>query len=548
MLDILKEMNLGELIDQVSTIYPDKEALVFRNLRITYKGLQEKVNQTAKGLLKIGVSKGDKVSVLMSNRPEWIYIKFAVAKIGAILVPINLRYKTFELKYILKNSDSTTLIMLDTFQNYDFIQMIQAVCPEINTSEKGKLQSPELPYLKNVIVLSNKEYNGAYSFSEIIQAGMASSLDEKLRQIQQTVNPDDVVNIQYTSGTTGFPKGTMLPHHMVPHMFLLGERAGCTVADRMIIFLPLFHIYGNCTSLLVAMTHGACVVLQESFNVEETLQLMVKEKCTYINCVPTNIIMILNHPAFPEYRDKLTLKKGLIGGAPTPVQLIYDMVEKMGIFSIGAVYGQTECCGTTSYSVKGDPYEVVANTVGKPTTDYEVKIVDVRTGNTLAPGKEGELMVRGKAVMKGYYNMPEETEKTLDKDGWCHTGDLFIADEEGNLKITGRVKDIYISGGENIAPAEVENFLFTYPKIKQVQLVGVPDERWGEVGAAFIELKEGEKATEEEIISFCKGKIAAFKIPKYVRFVEEFPLTASGKIQKFVLRDSFLKGMNEGSN
>ncbi|MFH1480618.1 MAG: AMP-binding protein [Pseudomonadota bacterium] len=548
MLDILKEMTLGYLIDKVAAIYPDKEALVFNNRRDTYKDLKEKVDRVAGGLLQLGVKKGDKVSVLMSNRPEWIYTKFAIAKIGAILVPINTRYKTHELKYILGHSDSTTLVMMDHFLNYDFIQMIRDICPEVDTSDKGKVHSPDLPHLRNIIVLSDRDYHGMVPFSDVMKMGEDPSIHARLKSVQSSVRSEDIVNIQYTSGTTGFPKGTMLTHHMVPHMFLQGERAGCTPADRMIIFLPLFHIFGNCSALLVAVTHGACVVLQESFNAGESLKLMAEESCTYINCVPTNIIMMMNDPAFPEYRDKLSLKKGLIGGAPIPVQLIIDMVEKMGISAIGAVYGQTECCGITSYSVKGDSYEVVASTVGKPATNYDVKIVDISTGETLPPGKEGELLIRGSSVMRGYYKMPEETAKTLDKEGWCRSGDLFVMDEEGNLKITGRVKDIYISGGENVAPAEVENFLFTHPKIKQVQIVGVPDERWGEVGSAFIELKEGEIATEEEILGFCKGKIATFKIPKYVRFVKEFPLTASGKIQKFILKDSFLKEMSPESN
>jgi fatty-acyl-CoA synthase len=541
MIDILKDMTLGELIDQVATINPNNEALVFKDLRLNYRELQNKVNQLAKGLLEIGVKKGDKVSIWVSNRPDWIYTKFAVAKIGAVLVPVNTRFKTHELEYILKNSDSTTLVMMDNFLNIDFIKMIQEVCPEINSCQKGKLNSPNVPFLKNIIAVSDKKYDGMFNFSEVMDMGSNSSLDDELQRIQSSVKPDDIVNIQYTSGTTGPPRGVMHAHHMVSHMFLVGERAGCMANDRMIIFLPLFHIFGNCSALLVAITHGACFILQEYFDAEESLKLMVQERCTYINCVPTTIIMMLNHPSFPKYRDQLCLQKGIIGGAPAPVQLILDMVEKMGIVGISAGYGQTECCGFTSYSVKGDSHDVVASMVGKPTTDYEVKIVDIHTGKPVPLGEQGELLVRGKAVMKGYYKMPEETAKALEKDGWCHSGDLFIMDKDGNLKITGRTKDIYISGGENVAPAEVENFLFKYPKIKQVQIVGVPDQRLGEVGAAFVELKEGEKATGEEIINFCKGKIANFKIPKYVRFVKEFPLTASGKIQKFMLRESFLK-------
>jgi len=541
MLDFLKDMTLGELIDQVTDSYPDKEALVFKDLRLSYRGLLNKINQFAKGLLKIGIKKGDKVSIWVSNRPEWIYAKFAVAKIGGIVVPVNTRFKTNELEYILKNSDSTALIMVDNFLNIDFIKMIKEVCPEVNSCESGKLKSSKMPFLKNVICVSDKKYKGMFRFSEVMEMGADSSLDAELKRIQSSIHPDDVVNIQYTAGTTGFPKGVMHAHHMVSHHFISGERWGCTSEERMIIFLPLFHIFGNCTALLQIITHGACVLLQEYFDPGESMKFMAQEKCNHIPCVPTNIIMMLNHPDFPKYRDQLTLRRGVVGGASVPVQLVYDMIEKMGIAGISSGYGQTECCGVTTGSIKGDSEEVRATTVGKPVADFEVKIVDIRTGETLPPGKVGELLVRGKAVMKGYYKMPEETARTLEKDGWCHSGDLFMMDEEGNLKITGRLKEIYLSGGENVAPAEVESFLFNHPKVKQAAIVGVPDVRLGEVGAAFIELKEGQEGTEEEIINFCRGKIASFKIPKYVRFIKEFPLTASGKVQKFILKDSFLK-------
>ncbi|MFH1481029.1 MAG: AMP-binding protein [Pseudomonadota bacterium] len=541
MIDIMKGMTLGEMIDQVAGIYSDKEALVFQDLRLSFRDLQEKTNQLARGLLKIGVKKGDKVAIFMGNRAEWVYTRFAVPKIGAVLVPVNIRYKTHELEYILENSDATTLIMADRFSNYDFMKMIQEICPEVAHRERGKLNAKKMPFLKNVVVFGERRYNETFSFSDVMDMGADRSLDEELKKAQASTKPEDIVDIQYTSGTTGFPKGVMLDHHMVDHMFLAGERGGCTSTDRMIIFLPLFHVFGNASALVLGLSLGACIVLQESFDPEESLKLMVEEKCTYLNCVPANIIMFLNHPAFLKYRDKLVLKKGIIGGAPSPVQLILDMAEKMGIFDINSAYGQTECCGITAYSVAGDNYGTIATTVGKPTTDYDVKIVDTHTGETLPPGREGELLVRGKAVMKGYYKMPKETAKALDKDGWCRSGDLFIMDEERNMKITGRVKDIYISGGENVAPAEVENFLFKHPKVKQVQIVGVPDQKWGEVGAAFVELKQGETAAEEEIINFCKGKIATYKIPKYVRVVKEFPVTASGKIQKFKLKEAFLQ-------
>ena len=528
---------LADLIDRAAQEWPDKEAIIFKDQRIIYREVQYKANRLGQGFLKIGIKKGDKIAIWLSNIPEFVYTEFAVFKIGATMVPLNTRFKAPEMEYILKQSDSTTLVMLDNFLGLDFIEMIREVCPEISHCRPGELKSERLPLLKNVICVSKKKYDGMFNYDEILGWESDPQVEDEIKRTQASVEPDDIANTPYTSGTTGFPKGVMTTHHQyVRQVQDTGERVGIKEGDRINGGPPFCFNFGNILGPLMCFMFGGTLIPLEYWDPEEALRLIQDEKCTHFTGAPTMYTMMMGRPGFGKY-DLSSLRTGLISAAPAPVQLIKDSLEKMGFENLTSGYGMTENSGATSLTVYGDPPEIVSTTVGKPLPDVEVKVVDPNTGKDLPPGEQGELCTRGYIIMKGYYKMPEETAETTDKDGWFHTKDLVTIDEDGYIKITGRLKDMFISGGTNVYPVEVENFLFTHPKVSQVSVVGVPDERMGEVGMAFIIPKEGESSTAEEIIEYCKGKIANYKIPKYVEFVKEFPLNPMGKIMKFKLQD-----------
>ena len=540
---LLNEVTIGNLLDLAAERFPQREALVHKNERVSFSELRQRANVVSKSFLRAGIQKRDKVAVWLSNCPEFIYTYMALEKIGAVLVPLNTRFKTVEFEDITRRADCVALVTTDHFLKTDFMKMIRQAMPELKGSKPGALQAKNFPMLKNVIVVSEEKYPGTLDFSTFMASG-ESYPDSELQKAQSVVVPEDIAFLLFTAGTTGLPKGVLLTHHATSHHFLIGERQGVTESDRSILFLPLCHIYGLATCFLNRLSHGACVVLQEYFDPEESLKLMVEEKITFMDCVPSNAIMMLNHENFPKYQGGLKVRRGLVGGATVPYTLLVDIVEKMGARGMFQVYGQTECCGTTSINVNGDHLENVAASIGKVMDDFEAKVVAPSTGKVLPYGKDGELLIRGRACMRGYYKMPKETAATIDKDGWIHTGDLVRMDEDNYLYFVGRLKDIIMIGGEPLAPAEVEHFLFTHPKIKDAQVVGVPDPRLEEVPAAFIQLKEREKSSPEEIMDFCKGKIANYKIPRYVKFVDEFSLTATGKIQKFKLRE---QAINEWS-
>jgi len=527
---------IGAVFDEVVEKYPRKEAFIFEDQRITYREMGEKINSFAKGLLNLGVKKGDKISLLMTSRPEWMIAKFASAKIGAILVPVNTRYKAYELEYILKQSDSTVLIMMDRFLNINYLQMVRELCPELETSSTRRFRSERLPILKHVVILGKDRLPGAWSFAEVLENGAKLSLDAEVKKIQQSIDPEDIVNIQYTSGTTGFPKGAMLSHNMYGHMLSVGRGMHFNSKDCLMIPNPFFHVFGSICGILLCVVHGGTIATIEYFDPEACLKMIERAQATAIHGVPTMFLMQMEHPHFNRY-DVSSLRTGVIGGSPCPVELMKRIIREMHLSELTVVYGITETSSCTTQSRIGDPPEVVATTVGKPLPFLEGKIVDPHSGKEIGQGQQGEFCARGPMIMKGYYKMPEETKKAIDEEGWFHTGDLLVKLEDGNYKVTGRVKEMYIVGGENVYPAEVENFLSTHPKIKQAYVTGVPDQRLGEVGMCFVELKNGEMAAGEEIIQYCKGAIANYKIPRYVKFMEEFPMTASGKIQKFKLRE-----------
>ncbi|RNC73331.1 MAG: AMP-binding protein [Desulfuromonadales bacterium] len=536
------DFTVGGLLDHIAGIYPDNDALVYpeRGIRYSYRQFNSICCQVAKGLLRLGIRKGDNVSIWAYNVPEWVILQFATAKIGAVLVTVNTNYKSAELEYILNQSDSTTLFLVKSFKDTDYVQTLYEVVPELKDAVPGTLRSEKLPFLKHAVFLDEDAPAGMITFERIVEMGLHVS-DEELASIEKTLDRHEVINMQYTSGTTGFPKGVMLTHYnIVSNGFNIGECMRFTDKDRLCIPVPFFHCFGCVLGVLACVTHGATMVPVEIFDPLKVLQTIEKERCTAVHGVPTMFIAELEHPDFPKY-DLSSLRSGIMAGSPCPIEVMKKVISQMNASEITIAYGQTESSPVITQTRTDDPIELRVATVGRALPDVEVKIVDIETGATLPPGKQGELCTRGYLVMKGYYKMPEETARAIDADGWLHTGDLAVMDEHGYCKITGRIKQMIIRGGENVYPREIEEYLYTHPKISDVQIYGVPDRKYGEQVMAAVILKKGMAMTEEEVREFCKGKIANYKIPRYVKFVDSYPMTASGKIQKFKLREMAIK-------
>ncbi len=532
------EITVGELMDIQAGNYPDNDALVYadRGLRYTYKEFNEICRMAAKGFMKMGIKKGDHIAIWATNVPEWVITQFATGKMGAVMVTVNTNYKLFELEYLLKQSDSTTLILIDGWKDSSYTGMINDLCPELKDAEPGKLNSQRLPMLKNVVYIGDNCPPGMFSWDQLMKMG-ADVPDDELDERQDSLDPDDVVNMQYTSGTTGFPKGVMLTHkNIINNAIAIANCMNFTDQDRLCIPVPFFHCFGCVLGTMTCVVSGAAMVPLVSYNPVQVLKTIEKERCTAVHGVPTMFIAELSLPDFDKY-DLSSLRTGIMAGSPCPIETMKQVVDRMGAKEITITYGQTEASPAITMTRVDDPVELRVTTVGRSIPGVEVKIVDPETGEEVPRGVQGELCARGYNVMKGYYKMPEATVAAIDKDGWLHTGDLATMDENGYCKITGRVKDMIIRGGENIYPREIEEFLYTHPQIVDVQVVGVPDIKYGEEVMAYIRLREGAKMTEKDVKVYCEGKIARYKIPRYVQFVDEFPMTASGKIQKYKLRE-----------
>lgn len=538
---MLHERTLGQWLEHWAETTPDKEYMVYsdRNLRFTWSQFNRRVDDMAKGLIAIGVGRGTHVGIWAANVPDWLTLLYACAKIGAVYVTVNTNYKQTELEYLCEDSDMHTLCVVNGEKDSDFVQMVYTMLPELKTCERGHLKSERFPYMKNIIYVGQEKRRGMYNTSEILVLG-DNVEDTRLDELKSQVTCHDVVNMQYTSGTTGFPKGVMLTHHNIANNgYLTGEHMKFTADDKLCVCVPLFHCFGVVLATMCCLTHGSTQVMVERFDPLVTLASVHKERCTVLHGVPTMFISMLHHPMFPMF-DMHSLRTGIMAGALCPEELMRQVNEQM-FMDLTSVYGMTETSPGMTQSRVDDPFEVRLSTVGSDYEFTEVKVLDPGTGNECPVGVVGEMCCRGYNVMKGYYKNPEATAQVIDANGYMHSGDLGVKDEKGNYRITGRIKDMIIRGGENISPKEVEDYLYRMPGVKDVQVVAVASNRYGEDVGAFIIQKEGHNLTTEDVRDYCKGHIAKYKIPRYVFVVDAFPMTGSGKIQKFRLREMALE-------
>lgn len=532
---------IGQLLDEQSEKYPKREALVYadRDLRMTYEELNRQSRLVARGLMALGIEKGDHIAVWTTNVPEWVQVQFGTGKMGAPIVTVNTNYRASELEYLLKQSDSKTIILIEQYRDHSFINTLQELCPELEHCEPGNLQSKRLPLLKNVILIGENKYPGVLNWSDVLSAAEQVTEDQ-LDTRQETLRHDDVINIQYTSGTTGFPKGVMLSHYnLVNNAVNIAECMNLTYEDRLCIPVPFFHCFGCVIGTLAITTSGGTMVPVQEFSPEEVLRTVEIERCTALHGVPTMFISELNLPNFSSF-NLSTLRTGVMAGSNCPIEVMKAVIEKMGMRDVTICYGQTESSPVITQTRVDDPLNLKVETVGRALPNLEVKIVNPDTNEEVLPNEQGELCTRGYHVMTGYYRNPEETSIAIDSENWLHTGDLATMDEAGYIRVTGRLKDMIIRGGENLYPREIEEFLYTHPKIFDVQVAGVPDPVYGEEAAAWIILRDCEQATAEDIRDFCRDKISRQKIPRHIFFIDCFPMTASGKVQKYKLREDFV--------
>ena len=540
------EVTLSQLLREKTKENPSQEFMVYsdRGLRFTYQEFDKRVDDMAAGLYAIGVRKGDNIGIWATNVPDWLTYMFACARLGAVAVTVNTSYKLHELEYLVKQADLTTLCLTDGVKDSNYVQMIKELVPELDEYERGCLKSKRFPCLKNVVFMGPEKFRGLYSTPELLLLGQHVDF-EIIKKIESEVTPYDVVNMQYTSGTTGFPKGVMLTsHNIINNGYSIGESMRYTSKERVCLPVPLFHCFGIVLGVMAILSHGATHVLLESFDPLVALASIHKEKCTAIYGVPTMYIAELNHPMFNMF-DMSSLRTGIMAGAGCPVELMKTVMDKMNMKEITSVYGLTETSPGMTQSRWNQSADVRATTVGYELPDIEVKVLNPETNEECAIGEQGEMCCRGYNIMKGYYKMPEATAEIIDENGFLHSGDLGVKDPDGNYRITGRIKDMIIRGGENIYPREIEEFLIDIPQIKDIQVAAVKSNRYGEITGAFIILHEGQTLTEEDVIEYCRGKLSKYKWPQFFMFLDEFPMTGSGKIQKFKLTEMGTKYRRE---
>lgn len=533
----LSNNTLGDWLEHWAAISPEKDFIVYpdRQLRFSWKEFDQRVNNMANGLLSIGVTKGSHVGIWAQNVPDWLTYLFACAKIGAVAITVNTNYKAHELAFVIENSDMHTLCLTDGVSGNDYISIINSLLPELKTSPRTNLNSSRFPLLKNIVYIGQEKHRGMYNSAELLLVGSNRSFDE-FENIKRTIDCHDVVNIQYTSGTTGFPKGVMLSHHNIANNgYFTGLHMGFTADDKLCVCVPLFHCFGVVLAVMNCLTNGCTMVMVEKFDPLITLASIHKERCTAVYGVPTMFIAELNHPMFDLF-DMTSLRTGIMAGALCPIELMRQVSDKMHM-TITSVYGLTETSPGMTQTRITDSFETRCTTVGSDFEFVEVAVIDPVTGEVCPDGVQGEMCCRGYNVMKGYYKNPEATAQVIDKNGFLHSGDLGVKDPDGNYRITGRIKDMIIRGGENISPREIEEFLYHMPGVKDAQVVAIASPKYGEDVGVFIIPHQGAELTEEDVKDFCKDKIARYKIPRYVFFVNEYPLTGSGKIQKFKLRE-----------
>jgi len=532
-------VTIGDMLHRTATEYPRADALisVHQGIRWTYADFDDRVDQLAKALMALGVEKGDRVGIWALNYAEWVLVQFATARMGAIMVNINPAYRTFEFEYAMKQAEISTLIIQGRFKTSDYVGMFYEVCPEAMEARPGRIRSNTFPFLRNVVFMGDVSYHGMYTWTDFLEKADAVS-DGELCERAESLDFDDAINIQYTSGTTGYPKGVVLTHHgLVNNGFIIGEGMRFGPADRLCIPVPFYHCFGMVLANMACVSHGSAMVLPSPvFDAGAVLRTIQEERCTAVHGVPTMFIAELNHPDFRTTRLD-SLRTGIMAGSPCPVEVMKQVNREMHMDEIVIVYGQTETSPGVTMTTTSDPLERRVSTVGKPFPHCEIKIIDPSTGKILPRGETGEICARGYMVMKCYYNNPSATHQTIDANGWNHTGDLGVMDDEDYVKIVGRLKDMVIRGGENIYPREIEEFLHQHPKIDDAYVIGVPDSRYGEELMAWIRPVPGDPLTTDEVLEYCRGRIAHFKIPRYVKFVEEFPMTISGKIKKFEMRE-----------
>ena len=536
------EKTFSQVLDTMVELFPDQLAIKFTTLDYTrtYSQFRDDVDEFARALIALGVRAGSKVTIWATNVPQWFLTFWATTKIGAVLVTMNTAYKIHEAEYLLRQSDTHTLVMIDGYRDSNYREIMNELCPELKDTKHGqRLHAKRLPFLRNIITVGFK-MDGALTWEEALTYSERTPIEE-VRRMASAVDVNDVCNMQYTSGTTGFPKGVMLTHYnIVNDGKCIGDGMDLSTADRMMIQVPMFHCFGMVLAMTATMTHGGTILPLPYFSPKSSLACINNEHITAFHGVPTMFIAMLSHPDF-EKTDFSHMRTGIMAGSPCPIAVMRDVVEKMHMPEIVIVYGQTEASPGCTMSRTTDSLEVRVTTVGSAFPEVECKIVDPETGEDCPDEVIGEFVARGYNIMKGYYKMPRATAAAIDKDGWLHTGDLACRTKEGNYRITGRLKDMIIRGGENIYPKEIEEFIYTHPKVSDVQVIGVPDKAMGEEIMACIILKEDEEMTVEEMKKYVLDHMAKHKVPKYIDFVDGFPMNDAGKIQKYKMREQAIE-------